>query len=119
MTVLKAIHELDSLRPNSYSQEQKIQWLDRLDSFIRSSILSRYPEAKADLLNLGDPERELLMKDPYDEAYLYWLLSRIHYFNEEIDRYNAAVRLFRAGFEDYQRDLLQKQMPENPGLFRF
>ena len=53
MTVLEAIHEFDSLKPNTYSQEQKIQWLDRLDSFIRSGILILFPGEKLDLLDLG------------------------------------------------------------------
>ena len=119
MTVMEAIHEIDCLKPNTFSQEQKIQWLDRLDSFIRSYLLSRYPKKKMDLLNLGDPDRELLMEAPFDEGYLHWLESKIHYYNEEIDRYNSAVRMFRSLFEDYQRQLHQQEDPENPGVFRF
>ena len=119
MTVMEAIQEIDCLKPNTFSQEQKIQWLDRLDSFVRSYILSRYPEEKVDLLNLGSPDRQLLMESPYDEGYLHWLESKIHYYNEETDRYNAAVRMFRSVFEDYQRQLQQSCQTENPGLFRF
>ena len=119
MTVMEAIHEIDSLRPNAYSQNQKILWLDRLDSFIRNTILSRYPEKNMDLLKLGTADRELLMQAPFDEAYLHWLESKIHYFNEETERYNGAVRMFRSVFEDYQRDLHQKTPGENPGTFRF
>ena len=59
------------------------------------------------------------MKAPFDEGYLHWLESKIHYYNEEIDRYNAAARMFRSVFEDYQRQLQQSAEPENPGLFRF
>lgn len=119
MTVLEAISEFDSLKPNTYSQEQKICWLDRLDSFIRSTVLSRYPGVSLDLLKLGDPQRELLMGGSFQEAYLYWLESKIHYFNEEQERYNGAVRMFRAIFEDYQRSLVTKNLPSSPGNFRF
>ena len=119
MTVLEAISEFDSLKPNTYSQEQKIRWLDRLDSFIRSSILSRYPGTKLDLLKLGDPRRELIMGGSYQEGYLYWLESKIHYFNEEQERYNGAVRMFRAVFEDYQRSLISEKGPNSPGKFKF
>ena len=118
MKVMEAIHELDSLKPNTYAQEQKILWLDRLDSFVRNEVLSRYPDQKLDLLRLGDPDRVLIMEEPFDEAYLYWLQSRIHYYNEEIDRYNSAVRMFRSLFEDYQRSLQKTHMPENPGSFQ-
>lgn len=117
MTVLDAIHEIDSLKPNPYSQEQKIQWLDRLDCFIRCSVLDRYSGLKIDLVGLGDPDRTLLMEAPFDEGYLHWLESKIHYYNEETDRYNAAVRMFRACFEDFQRELNRREVPENPGIF--
>ena len=119
MTVLEAIHEFDTLTPNSYSQDQKVRWLDRLDSFIRSEILRRYPLQKVDLVGLGDVNRQLLMGTPYEEAYVLWLQSKVHYFNEETDRYNGAVRRFRACFEDYQRSLARENQPEHPGTFRF
>ena len=119
MTVLEAIHEFDSLKPNSFSQEQKIRWLDRLDSFILTSVFRCYPSRKNTHFTPGDPERILLMEGPGEEAYLHWLESKVHYFNEETERYNSAVRMFRSLFEDYQRQLNQEEIPENPGIFRF
>ena len=119
MQVLQAIQELDSLKPNTFSQQQKIQWLDRLDGFILRSLLSRYPEKKTQAFTPGNPDRELLMEAPFDEGYLHWMEAKIHYYNEEIDRYNGAIRLFRGIFEDYQRKLNEGAMPENPGSFRY
>ena len=115
MTVMEAIHEIDSLKPNTYPQQQKIQWLDRLDSFIEKSLLSRFPQEKRQPLSLGDPSRVLLMESPFDEGYLFWLEAKIHYFHEELDRYNGAVRMFRGVLEDWQRQLLRDAEPVNPG----
>ena len=105
MTALAVIQELDSLRPNGFSQEQKLQWVDRLDQFIRRVVLLRYGEAPE--IPMGEPDRELIMPEPFTEGYLYWLEAKLHYFNQEIDRYNAAIRMFRGSFEDYQRQLHQ------------
>ena len=119
MTVLEAIQEIDSLKPNAYPQAQKVVWLDRLDQFIQRSVLDRYPQRAAEVtFETGDPERELLMPVPFDQGYLHWLESKIHYFNEEIDRYNSAVRMFRSVFEDYQRELHRRAEPSAPGPFR-
>ncbi len=57
------------------------------------------------------------MKAPFDEGYLHWMESKIHYYNEETDRYNTAARMFRSCFEDYQRQLNREEKPENPGTF--
>lgn len=119
MTALEAIQELDSLKPNAYTQTQKMVWLDRLDQFIQRSVLDRYPDRAADTaLEMGNPERELLMPPPFDQGYLHWLESKLHYFNEELDRYNSAVRMFRAVFEDYQRELHRRAQLPVPGPFR-
>ena len=119
MTVLEAIHEFDSLKPNTYSQEQKITWLDRLDRFILSTILSRYEEGEALTAEEGDPDRQLLMEEPFTQGYIHWLESKVHYFNEEMDRYNSAVMKFRAIFEDYQRSLHEKKRVNTAGTFRY
>lgn len=120
MTVLEAIQEIDSLKPNAYPQSQKVQWLDRLDQFIQRSVLDRYPDRVAEVgFQAGNPGRELLMPAPFDQGYLHWLESKIHYFNEEIDRYNSAVRMFRSVFEDYQRELHRRAQAPTPGPFRF
>ena len=119
MTVLEAIHAFDSLKPNAYSQEQKITWLDRLDSFVRVRILEAYPRLDCPPFTPGDPDRALLMQEPFTDAYIHWLESKVHYYNEETDRYNDAVRMFRGVFEDYQRDLIQRNAPKNPGVFQF
>ena len=108
MTALEAIAEFDRLRPNSFPQEQKLRWLTRLDAFLQKSLLDRYP-AKAGDVPQEDPDRELLIPDPFAEAYLHWMEAKVHYFNQEIDRYNSAMGMFRGLMEDYQRELHRRE----------
>ena len=108
MKALEAIAEFDTLRPNSFSQEQKLRWLNRLDSFLIESVHARYPGLRGEI-RLSDPNRELLMTGPFSEAYLHWMEAKVHYFNQEIDRYNSAIGMFRGIFEDYQRELHRRQ----------
>lgn len=108
MTALEAIAELDSLLPNSYTQEQKLRWLDRLDAFLQVSVLDRYPGRTGDFAG-GDVDRGLLMPEPFSEAYVHWLESKVHYCNQEIDRYNEAMGMFRGLLEDYQRELHRRE----------
>ena len=104
MTALEAIAEFDTLRPNSFSQEQKLRWVYRLEGFIEKAVRDRYPDlTKPETLE--DPNRELWMTGPFAEGYLHWMEAKVHYFNQEIDRYNSAMGMFRGFFEDYQREL--------------
>ena len=42
MTVLEAINRLDAIKPNSYSQSEKIKWLSTLDGIIKSEIMDTH-----------------------------------------------------------------------------
>jgi uncharacterized OB-fold protein len=39
MTIMEAIHAIDSLKPNSYSESDKIRWLSTLDGLIKIEII--------------------------------------------------------------------------------
>ena len=117
MTALEAIAELDALLPNSYSQQQKLRWLDRLDAFLQKSVLDRYPGRSSEFTG-GDPDRGLLMEEPFSEAYVRWLEAKVHYCNQEIDRYNEDMGMFRGLLEDFQRELHRREALNKPRDFR-
>ena len=118
MTVLEGIHEFDSLKPNSFSQEQKLRWLDRLDQFLQKTVLDRYPLRKQ-ALTLGDLQRELLLESPFSEGYLYWLEAKVRYFSQDVEGYNGAMGMFRGILEDWQRELHRREKLDTPEDFRF
>ena len=118
MTALEAISEFDTLKPNSFSQEQKLRWLDRLDGFVQKSVLDWYPGRQTSFAG-GELDRVLLMEEPFAEAYLHWMEAKVHYFNQEIDRYNSAIGMFRGIFEDYQRELHRREALPASQDFRF
>ena len=42
MTIMDALYRIDELKPNSYSQTQKIQWLSTLDGLIYREIIETH-----------------------------------------------------------------------------
>ena len=57
-------------------------------------------------------DRELLVKAPYDEIYLYWLESRIDYHNGEYGRYNNTVTTYNAAYSAFERFYNRAHMPK-------
>ena len=106
MKISEAIATLDELKANTYSQENKISWLSRLDNMVVDSVLRHY-EGTEDYEFTGydintDPETELVMPEPYAEAYIRYLSAQIDLHNADYEEYNNTVVLFNHSFQAYK-----------------
>ena len=121
MTMLEAIGRLDQLKPNAFSREQKALWLSALEELIHR-FRGNYREQAPPFTPFTpdtDPDTRLLLPAAYENCYLYWLEAQLHYANEDISRYNAAITLFRSAFDDYCRHYHRTHTPKDPGDFQF
>lgn len=119
MTIAEVISKVDTLKPNTYTMEDKIGWLSTLDHRVKSQIIDAH-ECNEPIYfygydSLNDQETELLVPAPYDEMYLRWLEAMIDYHNSEDDRYNNAIILFNNAYEGYKKHFTRTHMPINSG----
>lgn len=114
MKVREAIDRIDSLKHNTYTFGEKIEWLSRLDGLIKNQIIDTH-EGGEDVLyqpyTEKDMDRDLLIGAPYDEIYIRWLECQIDYYNGEINRYNNSQMMYQAVYENYQRFYNRTHMP--------
>ena len=105
MTIIEAINRIDSLIFNTYTQNDKTEWLSRLDSMVMRHIIDNHEGAESIYFSgyTADTPLEtvLLAPAPYDEMYLKWLEAQIHYHNGEYDKYNNAILMYNTVFENY------------------
>lgn len=118
MTISEAINKIDALKPNGYTQSDKISWLSTLDGLVFRQVINthHYNEDETEISFDGYDDdtplsTELIIKAPYDECYLSWLESKIDYANGEYVKYNNSVLKFRDSFADYQNDYNRHHMP--------
>ena len=119
MTITEAITKVDTLKPNTYTTEDKIGWLSNLDARVKSQIIDTHECDKRVIFygydGLLDQETELLVSAPYDEMYLRWLEAQIDYHNGEDDRYNNSITMFNNAYEGYKRYYTRNHMPLSHG----
>lgn len=119
MKVREAIDRVDSLKHNTYTYGEKVDWLSRLDGIIKDQIIDTH-ESDDEVYFYGytekDMETTLLVSAPYDEMYIRWLEAQIDYYNGEIARYNNSMMMYQAAFDDYQRFYNRKHMPKGKTL---
>lgn len=106
MTPNKAIEIVDRLKLNSYSDEDKLRWINELEGMVQRLVIQAdeirqlsYPE---------DMDRELLIPAPYDDCYTLFLEAKIDYYNREYANYNNSAMMFEAQFSEFKKDYIRK-----------
>ena len=123
MKICEAISQINSLKPNTYSDKQKIYWLSQVESMIKRLVIDAHEGGEqisfAGFTEDTSTETELFMPEPFSMGYVYWLEAQIHYANEDIDMYNSAIMMFNASFSEYKADYKRNHVSRGTGRFRF
>lgn len=122
MTIIEAINKLDALKPNTYSQEDKVKWLSELDAKVKILIVDTH-EGDENVSFTGydndtDLHTELLIPEPFDECYLRWMEAQVHYLNDEFGKYNNAMKRYNSVWDAYKSYYNRTHMPKGTS-FKF
>ena len=118
MTIIEAINQVDGIKFNTYSQEDKVRWLSSLDAKITAVLDGAYPSPMGGSVPYdpnADMERELLLESPWDEMYLRWMEAMIDYNNGETDSYNRSITLFNNLYQNFCDWYIRRNMPAQHG----
>lgn len=115
MTIMEAITEIDVLKPNTYTQHDKVTWLSRLDMRVKKEIIDTH-EGGEEILFEGYTDEtpidtEMLIPSPYDEVYIRWLEAQIDYSNGEYGKYNNSMMMFNTSYASYLNYYNRTNMP--------
>ena len=115
MTIAEAIQGIDSLKPNNYTDSEKVKWLDTLDTMIKTEIIDTHEDSEevtfTGYTDETPKDTELLVQKPYTDIYLNWLESRIDYYNNEYAKYNNSVTTFNTMYQAYNNYYNRQHMP--------
>lgn len=122
MTIIEAINGIDALKHNTYTQNNKVEWLSRLDSMVKKFIIDTHEGAEAVTFtgydDSTDTSTELLVPAPFDEVYLRWMEAQIDYYNGEYDKYNNAIDMFNTAYNGYMNYYNRNHKPKGKS-FKF
>lgn len=115
MTIIEAINRIDLLKPNNYTQADKIAWLSTLDGIIKKEIIDTHEGAESVIFNGYDVDTSLdtvmLVPAPYDDVYLKWLEAQIDYTNGETSRYQNSMIMYNTAYSAFERYYNRTHMP--------
>ncbi len=122
MTIQEAINRLDSLKPNQYTQPEKIMWLSALDGRIKQEILDTHEGAQVEFVGYTEEtplSTQLLVTAPHESLYEYWLESQIDYANREFGSYNNSMAMFNSAYNGYWRYYNRTHKPKGAKISAF
>ena len=120
MTIIEAISKTDTLKPNSYTQQDKVKWLSILDGIIKKEIIDTHEGAEKVTFNGYDTETPLdtilLAPAPYDDVYIKWLEAQMDYANGETAKYNNSMVMFNTAYSAFERYYNRTNMPKGTSI---
>lgn len=99
-TMNSVIEYVDNIKPNVYQDEDKYQWIARVDGQISIDVFQQEEPTTYELPR--DADKELLVPAPYDDLYAYYVMAMIDFHNREYSNYNNTVLMFSERLEDYK-----------------
>lgn len=115
MTLLGAISHIDMIKPNSYSQQDKLRWLSTLDGIVKREIIDTHTGGEevsfSEYTDATPLTQDLLVPHPYDDVYIRWLEAQIDYANGEYGKYNNSITMYNVAYSNYEKYYNRTHMP--------
>lgn len=116
MTIRDAIEQVDKLKPNQYTTDEKVRWLSALDGQIWREAITQHDMPHADNFSgyaVGSGmDTELLVQEPYAvDIYINYLQSRIDRENAEIGKYNQSITMYNTAYNTWLNWLTRTYHP--------
>lgn len=118
MTVRELLAAVDTIRPNAYTDGEKIAMLNTIEGRICTDILEQAENFEGNFFPFqeGEEERELAVPVPFTDVYIYYLAAMIDFYNGDSGRYNDTMVLYNQAWEDYAAYYRERHKPKQTNL---
>lgn len=104
MTIKELIKYCDETRPNQYSNEHKIRWLNEVEAKVVDEIVNKIESLEYMMFEPytyeANIDTELILPDQFDDVYIAYIYSKVDFTNAEFERYQTDSALFEAAWND-------------------
>ena len=119
MKLGELLRKIDQLRPNAYTDAEKIDMLNTIEGRVYTDIMSKADDG----LNWtfipfkeGQEERELVVPVPFTDIYSYYLMAQIDFLNGDSGRYNDTMVLLQNAWDEYAAYYRENNEPKQTNL---
>ncbi len=103
MKIEEVMEFTDRVKPNAYTEEQKLQWLNDCEGMVQTQVFLFAPVEIVRYALPADKNTELLVEKPHDKLYLSYLYAMIDFANGEYNKYQNSMQMFNTEFSEFMR----------------
>lgn len=111
MTLKAVIDQVNAIKPNAFSEEQKTEWINEVEKKIQAEIFLFGPAQTIVYTWPQDQNTELLADPLHDGVYPAYLTARIDFANGEYNRYANTLQMFNTQYIEFMRWFAQHYRP--------
>lgn len=100
-TVASVIRTVDDIKPNAFSDETKVKWLNEVEGLVQTEVFLFAPEAMIEYTWEKDQDTQLLIAFPHDKLYRAYLVAMIDFANGEYDKYANTMQMFNSFMDEF------------------
>lgn len=125
MKIRELLDYIDDVRPNAFTEAQKLVWINELEARIQRDVLLsaelwqyELPRSCDDPIEgsctiesgtgarctgrrIMDEDKELILDPPHDAIYRHWMEAMIDYENGEYSKYQNSMQMFNAQWSSF------------------
>ena len=107
-TLAEVISRVDALKPNAFTNEQKTEWINKVESAVQTEIMDVLPENLVVYDYETDHDKELLVTLPHRDIYDRYLMAMIDFMAGDIPAYANSMTMYNSVFDDARKALRQR-----------
>ena len=118
MKVREILARIMQIRPHAYTDEEMIGMLNTIEGRVYTDIFQKAEGFDGEFIPFqeGEEERELAVPAPFDELYLFFLMSRVDFLNGDTGRYNDTMVLLQNAWNEYAAYYRENHKPKQINL---
>lgn len=102
ITAKDVIDAVEKVRPNAYSDEEKLKWINEVEGKIHDEIIKNSEIGKDnEFVTVSSPDTLLTADSRFSQMYVYYLLAKIDFFDNEPTKYNNDLAMFDSTYESF------------------
>lgn len=118
MTVSECLAQIDAMRPNTLTQEQKLDMISRIN--IQAVRDTNNDNVYQEPLTLPEDENaHLFIAFPYDDIYLLYAAAQMDLINADMSLYTNDAAAFNERYQEYLNDTLRNLHPPDTMRIRW
>ena len=116
MTIQAAIDRIDEMKPNMFTDEQKMAWLSEVDAYVFKEILLTHEGMPEGVTFEGydqdtPMDTVLMVPEPYHDIYEHYLAAQMDNKNRDSNEYAKNMVQFNNAWQTYADYYGRKHMP--------